>query len=105
MDEIEQVSLTPKAQFNVAVCGHRTLPVDHISRLNEVLHNALENLEQEIRDISIQYADFYKPFTGSSAIQPVLLCNMAEGADLMAVRSALQLGYAITPILPCPREE
>jgi|GEM_PF-3266156 len=105
MDEIEQVSLTPKAQFNVAVCGHRTLPVDHIPHLNEVVHNALENLEQEIRDISIHYANFYKPFTGSSAIQPVLLCNMAEGADLMAVRSALQLGYEITPILPCPREE
>ncbi len=98
-------SITPKALFNVAVCGHRTLEPGNISKLNAALHQALDYLAQEIRGIGEQYPDFYQPFSGNAGIHPVLLCNMAEGADLMAARSALQLGYELSPILPCPREE
>lgn len=97
-------SITPKVVFNVAVCGHRVLPDENIPKLQAILHAALEHLAVEIDSVNREYPKFYEPFLHGSSISPVLLCNMAEGADLMAVRSARQLGYDLSAILPCPRE-
>lgn len=96
-------SITPKVVFNVAVCGHRSLPDGHIQQLEATLHSVLEFLAQEVNAVTREYPGFYDPFLGNGTIRPTLLCNMAEGADLMAVRSARRLGYELTGILPCPR--
>ena len=90
-----------RAAFHVSVCGHRKLSEHIMPHLKAVLNEALGILHRETQKISNEYRNFYRPFIGEDDVASVLICNLAEGADILAAREALKLGYELNPVLPC----
>src|SRR5262245_45324555 len=72
----------------IGIVGHRNLRAEDIP-----------SLEQKVREFLQEMKDKYP----STAL--VLLSALAEGADRLAARVALDLGYRLVAPLPFPKEE
>jgi hypothetical protein len=93
--------LLPRAALRVGITGHRTLTADQIQSLRPRLSAVLQAIGQTAADAAAIAPEAY-----SSA--PLLLratSPVAEGADRLFARAALDLGYELQCPLPFAREE
>lgn len=72
----------------IAVTGHRDIPDEDIPAITKALHNEF---------IALSAAHPHSPF--------VVLSGLAEGADRIAVRCALDVGWSLGAVLPLPVSE
>jgi hypothetical protein len=75
-------------RLTVAVTGHRDLPEEEEPALRESAHWFLRLLIREYPDLQVE-----------------LLSGLAEGADQLVAREALELGLPVTGVLPLPLAE
>ena len=87
----------PMLAWRVGVTGHRTLPEDTLPALGCAVAHVLSLVADTLRDIAARQG------TGSYAAGgPVLrlVSPLAEGADRLVAREALQLGYELNVAMP-----
>lgn len=71
--------------FVVGVSGHRDLHPDALQHLRDAVASILKRLKGHLPDCELR-----------------LMAGMAAGADLLAVQTALELGFGVDAVLPMP---
>ena len=89
---IEVVAVTPAPTFGlvpivVGVTGHRDVPAEDVGCLANIIANVLKQLGQDTP---------HSPH--------VFISALAEGADRIAARAALDSGWALGVVMPAPSE-
>ena len=93
----------PRLALTVGIMGHRPnrLPDGSLPDVISKVEEALTLISQ-----SAQMArERHKPFFSEEPPALILLSALAEGADQIAARSALDKGYSLTAVLPFGAED
>lgn len=77
-----------RQRLTVAVTGHRDLVEQELPRIRAAVRRFLELMVAEYPDLQLE-----------------VLSGLAEGADQLVAREALELGLPVIAVLPFPREE
>lgn len=84
-----------KSSVRIGVVGHRTnrLTADDLLALDDRISGTLETLQRAIRE---QHA-------GDHVMRPEVVTSLADGADRVVARKAVELGLLEIVVLPFPR--
>ncbi len=82
---LAQPSPGANSPFIVGVSGHRDLSADDLPRLRDAVAAFVEELKRHLPDTELR-----------------IIVGMAEGADLLVAREALDRGVAVEAVLPMP---
>ena len=75
-------------EFVIGVTGHRDIRPEDDAGLRRDLKAALDEISGYLNDAPVRLA-----------------CGMADGADMLAAEVALEMGIAVTAVLPMPQAE
>ena len=86
----------PVLSFRVGVTGHRNLSAAQMVRLDGEIADLLRRIVREVRAVHSDHADVYD----DSPARLSLLSQLAKGADQMASRIGLGMGFRLRTVLP-----
>lgn len=101
---IERVTM----KFNVGVAGYRDISTSSEGALKTSIYNVLRVLKVQfsyIHDELLVVCDSHASTKEKKEGNLTLISNLAEGADLLVTRSAVDLGYDLAAVLPRSPEE
>ena len=94
----------PCFALRVGVTGHRPgprLPAGEVDRVTAEVASILDRLAEAARQAQKRYADVFDPAPPDLR----LVSALAEGADRIAAKAALEAGWTLEVVLPFAREE
>lgn len=85
---------------HVGITGHRVLPAEVLGRITRQVREVLDAVQGTARELMAEQGGALPPACVSGELRFRLLTPLAEGADRLAAREALSLGYSIQCPLP-----
>ena len=87
-----------------AVTGHRTLPQHEVERITAQVREVLAEIKDAAAVLYRENAAFFAKCRAEGELRFRLISPLSEGADRLAARQALSLGYELQCPLPFARE-
>ncbi len=91
--------------LNIGITGHRSIPENNLSSLRAMVNSLLIKIHDCFNALTREHFPLIERMIPMNGGRITVISSLAEGADLLVTRSAVDLGYDLAAVLPrSPKE-
>ena len=91
--------------LNIGITGHRSIPENNLSSLRAMVNSLLIKIHDCFNALTRAHFPLIERMIPMNGGRITVISSLAEGADLLVTRSAMDLGYDLAAVLPrSPKE-